>query len=299
MTTRGFFSELNNLALAKVYADMYEMELVVNTKNWNARIKNGWNDYFQDTIICRNDFLTAQLKIYSKEKPWIGKIYYNPKEFFTFYFYHYANSIYTLFHPQTELTKEIFSKLHSVQFVKEELGDSCFDKYSLAFKQIYRYNDKTMWYIYSMKEKIGLPDKYIGVHVRRGDKITAGEMEQIKIDTYISEIKKRKDKSYNVYVATDDISIIPYLEKSLKHEGFHLYYNHMSTLEGFNEYFFNRKTKDKRYIDTLNMLLDMDILIHADFFIGTYSSNVSRVVPLYLGLDKCVSLDNQWDLLYR
>ena len=35
----------------------------------------------------------------------------------------------------------------------------------------------------------------------------------------------------------------------------------------------------------------MDILIHSSFFIGTYTSNVSRIVPLYVGFEKSLSLD--------
>ena len=54
--------------------------------------------------------------------------------------------------------------------------------------------------------------------------------------------------------------------------------------------------KKSRYIDTLNMLLDMDILIHSSFFIGTYTSNVSRIVPLYVGFEKSLSLDDEWKL---
>lgn len=299
LTTRGLFSELNNLVLAKVYADWHSMELVVNTKNWNARFKEGWNDYFRNTLVCRNDFFTAQLKIYSKEKPWIGKIYYNPKEFFTFYFYYCANAIFIFFHPWTELTKDVFSKLYSTQFLQKELGEACFAKYASAFKSVYKYNDQTAERIRSMRDKLGIPDEYIGVHLRRGDKITSGEMGDIKIETYIDEIRKRKGICCNVYIATDDISVIPYLKRELNKDGFCLFYNKKSNQSGFDERFFNNKTKEERYEDTLNTLLDVDVLIHASFFIGTYSSNISRIIPLYLGLDKCISLDNQWDLLYR
>ncbi len=299
MTTRGLFSELNNLVLAKVYADWHGMKLVVNTKNWNARIKEGWSDYFRNTLTCRNDFFTAQLKIYSKEKPWIGKIYYNPKEFFTFYFYYCVNAVFTFFHPQTELTKEVFSKLYSTRFLQEELGDSCFEKYASTFKDLYRYNDKTIGRIRNMRDKLQIPDKYIGVHLRRGDKITSGEMDDIDGKVYIDEIRKRKEISHNVYIATDDISVISYLERELGEDGFCLFYNRTSNQKGFNENGFNSKTRQERYEDTLNVLLDMDVLIHASFFIGTYSSNLSRVVPLYLGLDKCISLDCQWNPLYR
>lgn len=299
LTTRGFFSELNNLVLAKVYADWHGMELVINTKNWNARIKEGWNDYFKNTLACRNDFFTAQLKIYSKEKPWIGKIYYNPKEFFTFYFYYYANFVYSLFHPHTELAKEVFAKMCSVKFVKGALGRDCLVRFSLAFRELYQYNARTEAEIARKKRRLGLPQRYMGVHIRRGDKIISGEMEKIDIGAYISEIEKRKYICRHVYIATDDLSSIQQLKEALLPKGFYLYYNEAGGQQGFDEKTFNGKGKDERYADTLNVLLDMDVLIHSCFFIGTYSSNLSRVVPIYLGMDNCISLDRPWDLLYR
>ena len=69
---------------------------------------------------------------------------------------------------------------------------------------------------------------------------------------------------------------------------------------GYTEFYVTepkvRRIQKSRYIDTLNMLLDMDILIHSSFFIGTYTSNVSRIVPLYVGFDKSFSLDDEWKL---
>lgn len=299
LTTRGLFSELTNLALAKVYADWHGMELLVNSKNWNARIKKGWKDYFQSTLPCRNDFFTAQLKIYSQEKPWIGKIYYSPQEFFTFYLYHCANFIYTLFHPHTELSKDVFAKMTAAEFVEGTLGEGCFARFSSAFRELYRYNARTEAEITQRKRKLDLPQRYMGVHIRRGDKIVSGEMEEIGIGAYISEIEKRKDICRNVYIATDDFSSIPLLEEALLPQGFCLYYNEAGGKRGFDEKTFNGKAKEERYADTLDVLLDMDVLIHACFFIGTYSSNLSRVVPVYVGPDNCMSLDRPWDLLYR
>lgn len=299
LTTRGLYSELSNLVLAKVYADVYNKRIIVNTKNWNARVNDGWNDYFMPTLPCRNDFLTAQLKIYTTEKPWLGKIYYSPKEFFTFYFFYYSNKLYSMFHPNTELTKDVFPKMCSKQFVEERLGNRHFEMFSSAFKDIYKYSNSTKTYIDEMKEKIKIPNNYIGVHIRRGDKITTNEMNEIKIDKYIDEILKRKEISKNIYIATDDLSIIKYLQQLLTSQGFILYYNKDNEQYGFDENTFNRNSKRKKYFNTLNMMLDLDILIHSRYFIGTYTSNVSRVVPLYLGLDKCISLDSDWDLLYR
>ena len=93
--TRGMYSELFNLCLAIVYANHNQKKLKVNTWLWNSRIKKGWEDYFEPTLACSNNPFSAQDKVYTNEKPWFGKIYYKPKEFFSFYSYHsiYYSSI--------------------------------------------------------------------------------------------------------------------------------------------------------------------------------------------------------------
>ena len=46
LTQRGLYSELVNLALAKVFADNYGYILLVNSRHWNSKIKNGLSEWF-------------------------------------------------------------------------------------------------------------------------------------------------------------------------------------------------------------------------------------------------------------
>lgn len=143
---------------------------------------------------------------------------------------------------------------------------------------------------------MNLPVDYIAVHIRRGDKIVSREMKELGLSLYIDAVKEKKHISRNVFIATDDSSVKDELKSILVAEGFNVYCNTAVTQTGFDESLFNTKDKKSRYIDTLNMLLDMDILIHSSFFIGTYTSNVSRIVPLYVGFEKSLSLDDEWKL---
>lgn len=114
----------------------------------------------------------------------------------------------------------------------------------------------------------------------------------LKIERFVSD-------SAEIWICglyTDDGSVTDKLKSVLVAEGFNVYWNTAVTQTGFDESLFNTKDKKSRYIDTLNMLLDMDILIHSSFFIGTYTSNVSRIVPLYVGFEKSLSLDDEWKL---
>ena len=144
---------------------------------------------------------------------------------------------------------------------------------------------------------MGIPNNYIGVHIRRGDKITSKEMEEIRLDKYVNTIINYKSVSSNVFIATDDTSIINDIKEKLNFHGFNIFYNSKNQSTGFNEAFFNKASKQTRREETINVLFDMDVLIHSKFFIGTYTSNLSRVVPFFLGLDKCISLDNDWNII--
>ncbi|MBO7044855.1 MAG: O-fucosyltransferase family protein [Prevotella sp.] len=297
LSTRGMYSELFNLCLAIVYARHYQKSLKLNTWLWNSRIKKGWLDYFEPTLDCSNNPFPAQDKVYTNEKPWIGKIYYKPKEFFSFYYRLILNYLYHILHPDHLLTKDIFEDMRSKEFIHDILGKDAFSLMASSFKQMYVLNNKTKDYLKLRINGLRLPDDYIGVHVRRGDKITSKEMQDIRLDKYINTIINYKSISSNVYIATDDTSIIHEIKKKLCPHGFNIFYNSLNQSTGFVEANFNNASKQARQEETINVLLDMDVLIHSNFFIGTYTSNLSRVVPFFLGLDKCISLDNDWNII--
>ncbi len=297
LSTRGLYSELFNLCLAIVYAKHNQKYLKLNTWLWNSRIQKGWEDYFEPTLDCSNNPFSAQDKVYTNEKPWFGKIYYKPKEFFSFYYRLILNYIYHILHPNHLLTKDIFKVMRSKEFIHVILGENAFSLMASTFKQLYVLNNHTKNHLKQRIDGLRLPNDYIGVHIRRGDKITSKEMQEIRLDKYINAIITHKDICSNVYIATDDISIINIIKEKLLSYGFNIFHNSQNKSTGFIEADFNSTSKQTRQEETLNVLLDMEVLIHSNFFIGTYTSNLSRVVPFFLGLDKCISLDNDWNII--
>ena len=297
LTTRGFYSELFNLSLAQLYAHHYGLQIRLNSWLWNFRLNKGWEDYFEPVIKNTNNPLSAQDNVYTKEKPWIGKIYYKPSEFFTFYYRFLVNWIYFILHPTTMLTKDVFEDMRSDHFINNVLGKDAFALLAKEYKNIYKLNSKTKELLEKNKLSLSLPNEYIGVHIRRGDKITSEEMKAIHNNKYINEILKHSDSCKNIYIATDDVSIINEFKSILEPKGINVYYNKLNNSKGYDLVKFNKAKRQARQEEAINVLLDMDMLIHSVFFIGTYTSNLSRVVPFYLGLDKCVSLDNEWNII--
>ena len=297
LTHRGLYSELVNLALAKVYADKYNYRLLVNSRNWNSKIDNGLSDWFIPYFEETHSILTYQEKIYNNEKPWIGKIYYNPSAFWGYWRERLYNKIFKFFNPTALLSKESFQRMHSGDFLSQYSEGELLNAVSNSFKKFYKYNALTQNSISEKKQYINIPDNYISVHIRRGDKIVTGEMEDINLNIYVDAIRKYRYISNNIYIATDDVTVISYISKKLSDTDIKIYYNKENKLKGFDEKTYNLKSDSVRRDEVLNMLFDMDMMINSSFFIGTFSSNVGCVVAMYLGLDKCHSIDVSWKIV--
>ena len=297
LTHRGLYSELVNLALAKVYADKYNYRLLVNSRNWNSKIDNGLSDWFIPYFEETHSILTYQEKIYNNERPWIGKIYYNPSAFWGYWRERLYNKIYNIFNPTALLSKESFQRMHSGDFLSQYSEGELLNAVSNSFKKFYNYNALTQNSISEKKQYINIPDNYISVHIRRGDKIVTGEMEDLDLNIYADAIRKNSYISNNIYIATDDVTVISYISKKLDDTDIKIYYNKENKLKGFDEKTYNLKSDSVRRDEVLNMLFDMDMMINSSFFIGTFSSNVGCVVAMYLGLDKCHSIDVSWKIV--
>ena len=297
LTHRGLYSELVNLALAKVYADKYNYRLLVNSRNWNSKIDNGLSDWFIPYFEETHSILTYQEKIYNNEKPWIGKIYYNPSAFWGYWRERLYNKIFKFFNPTALLSKESFQRMHSGDFLSQYSEGELLNAVSNSFKKFYKYNALTQNSISEKKQYINIPDNYISIHIRRGDKIVTGEMEDINLNIYVDAIRKYSYISNNIYIATDDVTVISYISKKLSDIDTNIYYNKENKLKGFDEKTYNLKSDSVRRDEVLNMLFDMDMMINSSFFIGTFSSNVGCVVAMYLGLDKCHSIDVSWKIV--
>ena len=297
LTHRGLYSELVNLALAKVYSDKYNYRLMVNSRNWNSKIDNGLSDWFIPYFEETHSILTYQEKIYNNEKPWIGKIYYNPSAFWGYWRERLYNKIFKFFNPTALLSKESFQRMHSGDFLSQYSEGELLNAVSNSFKKFYKYNALTQNNISEKKQYINIPDNYISVHIRRGDKIVTGEMEDINLNIYVDAIRKYSYISNNIYIATDDVTVISYISKKLSDTDIKIYYNKDNKLKGFDEKTYNLKSDSVRRDEVLNMLFDMDMMINSSFFIGTFSSNVGCVVAMYLGLDKCHSIDVSWKIV--
>jgi len=299
LTGRGLYSELLNLVLAIIYCEKNNLELIINSYFWNSRIDKGWEDYFSPTIKYTNNLTSAQ--IYFKgfnHKLSLRGIYRNPIKSMIHILQCGLNYLYQI-RTKNLLSHNIVDLMRDKDFIDSiksiETWQILFHK---KISDIYIYNDKMKNEINTFKNKIGIQEiKYIGVHIRRGDKIKSKEMNNIELEKYIKAIEMKKHISKNIYIATDDYSIINEIRILLSPD-YKLYYNIDQKTLGFDENKFNMIKKRQRTLDTKLALIDVDILLNSSFFIGTYSSNLSRIIPCFKGLKDCESIDIQWSPVF-
>lgn len=282
---RGFFSEINNMILAKIYAHNNNYNFEVNSTYWNCRFKKGLRDYFCLSLIENNNIFSAQQtrsnRGYVLPPKNLHEVFYNLTHFF--------NSLYRIFHKDVIFGNEIYNYLRSDEIIQLINVDD----YMNEIRQLLHFSPKVEDYINERMSIINLPRTFLGVHIRRGDKITTGEMDDISIEEYVKAIINTGFK--DVYIATDDVSIVKIINNKCADKDIRVLYNSTNKI-GFDEGQFNHSTRKSRYQDTLNLLFDIAVLSKAEKFIGTYSSNLSRVIPCLIGIENCISLDDNWHI---
>jgi len=153
-----------------------------------------------------------------------------------------------------------------------------------------------------MMHTLGLVDqRFVGVHVRRGDRILNAP--PIPIANYAATVMKlcQQVATNNVYVASDDATIVAQLQTALGFSFKVVAQPRLSTEAGYKLRGDASREKVVPAIveeEEANLLVDIMLLVQADAFAGTASSNIGRFVYFMRDPSKpTVSLDEHGDFL--
>ena len=281
----GFFSEINNMVLAIIYCLDNKIKFTLYSKQGNISYSKGWNDFFIPFCDQTELFLherynrrTYQVKKGKKVPPYLLKILT-------------GNDL---------LTQDIWDSFRSKKFTSKEftIPELDLEKASLLetsktiISMIWRYQKGAEKIIANFKNSILLPQNYISIHIRSGDKSL--ETNTYSINKYMAKAQSLSLPK-NAFILTDDYSII---------ENLRIQYSDWSFLSlcnvserGYIHSEFNKKTKHERYLQHLKLLASIDICAESDHFIGTYSSNPGMYLGMRIGEENCSCLDfDSWVL---
>lgn len=283
----GFFSEYNNMILAMLYCLSNKIQFVLYSEDANFGYKKGWRDYFLpfcDEATGRfhqrynfRDYDFIQSRLGRRDRLKI--------------------KIYKFFHRIDFLTQDLWCSIrdrkHEDQvynipdlgIVNLPLKEAC----QKLVRMTWQYNPDTDILVKNEINALRLPQQYIGLHIRRGDKHI--EHESMKIRVYTDKMRDLNIK--DVFISTDDYNaILDIKEQSAANLNFFYLCKDDQTGYDHNQYIALSKPKIKEA--QIELFASVDILAKSQYFIGTYSSNIGMFLGMRMDSGKCISVDINW-----
>jgi len=279
----GFFSEYNNMILAMLYCLKNKIQFKLYSKDANFGYEQGWTDYF--IPFCEGDFLP-----YQRHNPRVAvpSKKYDPRVI-----------LHHLLRPNTFLTFELWNFFHNrametQHFYIPELGidgglqEAC----QILTRLTWQYSKKTKNTVDEYITSLNLPEKYIGFHIRAGDKMQEADLWNIV--NYVEKAQKYSDLR-TAFISTDDYQIIESFQAQFKDWSIY-------TLCGKEEkgYYFQDFLKKDPYSikkSQYSLFASMDILSRSEIFVGTFSSNIGMFLGMRMDPTKVHGVDlENWQI---
>lgn len=281
LTNRGFASEMNRLVSAVVLALNERMPLRLYSRKWNSAVLNGWTDYFRPFCIDERSPLFSLDSIPIVDKWDIESI-----------------RVMRTIATNDVLPDDVWRIIGSDEFFNTfftipplQLSGEIFEAKAKVIRRIWQPNVWTDSFCRASSLKGLQREPFIGVHIRKGDKVCGEtkEADSIPISEYASAILRIGEGVKNVFVATDDFRSLEDLKSFLPEMRIFSFCKPSSS--GASQVRFNSGSRLKRYKMTLAIIRDIEMLRRSESFVCTYSSNIGRLVSLFVGRSKTISLD--------
>jgi hypothetical protein len=257
----GFFSEFNSMLLAVLYSLENGIQFVLYSADANFRTDKGWDDFFmpfcpetEDEFHHDNNF--RWLKIYQPRR-----------------------KLRILLRKRRRgidlLTHDVWRKFKNERFAKRrftipELGidGDLLSATRILHKIVWRYNERTQAAVEARKAGVDLPERYVGLHIRSGDKVI--EHEVFAAAPYIEKAASLSPLR-DAFVLTDDYGVIERLR--VDYPEWRFYTTCAPTERGYFHEEYQKLDVWAKAEQLLNLFAAMDILAASEYFIGTFSSN--------------------------
>lgn len=252
----GFFSEFNNLILAILYCLVNKIKFklyLVNAKGFPNN--KGFEEFFMP--FCRELIYDADTEfnnIFNFPKNEVEVLLPAMKEKYGINYFVYFNS-----YMFNKMRNNDFRNSH---FIIKELGidGDIYNAFGIIAKNIFRFNNETKKEIYKLINNLNLPKKYIGFHIRAGDKITEAEL--IKPEKYIESLKKHSDIK-DIFISMDDYSVVEKLKNQYGSK-YNIYALTNKEELGYNQGNFEMSNKNEKYNHLIEFFASIEILLNSE-----------------------------------
>jgi hypothetical protein len=158
-----------------------------------------------------------------------------------------------------------------------ELGINCDFQTACSFLVdfTWKYNSAIDQKINNLIQSLNLPNEYIGIHIRRGDKKI--EFNSFGIDEYLKKAELITNVR-NAFILTDDYNVINELQSRFRN--WQIYTLCEKYEKGYLHTEFLTKEIEFKHKQLIKLFASMDVLYKSNLFVGTFSSNPG----MYLGM---------------
>lgn len=291
----GFYSEFNNMALCRLFCLQHDVEFRLYSRHIPFLSGRGWDYYFKP--FCKEASSPLHSFVNRRSSLW------NPKSGFksaaAARLFPSGAGLHKLFSGQL-LTQDLFyearasfmpSRIISVPAMGFE--GTMRDALMKVVADTYRFNERTSSAISAMISSINLPEKYVGIHVRGGDKVVEADL--YSTEKYMKRAEAVTDVR-NAFILTDDYRL--YLKLKELYPEWSFYTLTFPDEVGFTNSVFIKKGPERIEKEMMKVFASVEVMRGAVKFIGTYSSNIGAFLGTCMTEERMECLDNdKWYFL--
>jgi hypothetical protein len=288
LTRRGLGGELLPMLMAMLHAHRCGMTFRLASRGWNLAVRHGWEDWFEPFAPAHNLLVLR--------RGWMKKPSHPLARLLS-----RAAACGLLGPADSRLTHDVFTTawstaLNNERFTVPELGcdGNPAEVCQVLMRMVWRLKPVAREEIHGLLAPLDLAAApYAAIHVRRGDKHK--EAATTELTAYLDALAQHRPNLRRVFVATDDFAVVREL-RHLRPDWEWLTLADESR-GGHQQRQFNRKRASVRRREILEILADVEALRAGAFFIGTWSSNLGRIVGLLKGLRDCAGVDGEFQMV--
>lgn len=273
----GFGSQINNLLFFLYYVSKHykKGKSIVISNYSNSYYKVGLSYYFRSNQYFNNISISKKLLV---SNPVLNKL------------------IYLLICLRYQFDTDHFLAVVRL-FCFDELAKNRLlfeSEVSKILTDIWKFNPEIQREIDMKIDALNLPDEYISIHIRWGDKIQESKL--FKVAEYMQRLPRPCPS--HIFIMTDDFDCIRELEEKYKEYNF-IYLTRSSQKGNYTKLLFNKNAiadPENNKKETIQLLTEIEIAKKSALFIGTYSSNLFRLIYTF-GTTRCISVEDDNALL--
>jgi len=261
---RGFFAEVTTVARAMIYAWTQGRQLVLDSSEFAYRFRDGWTDYFQP--FCKSASEVVPERIHER------------------------------FRFTRTGDRSQFQTLRGFDPGRVRFGTLEVEALQPLIRHfmrlIFRLSYDSHRHVRRLRESLQLPQEYVAVHVRRGDKVGDEDI-HYPVERYFERLGPLQNMT--IFVMSDDYGAVGEVHEYLRsqnrrnpvaslcrqeHTGFDIWKLRAAASFAGGNRAFEGEEAYRRYVweETNRLLAETVIAADATRFASTFGSNVGKTV---------------------